>query len=76
MNRRQVDYCSMITLFIGLGAGCTTPSVCPVQNEVSSPTLASSALQQKVKEQDKRIAELSIQLNLLKRIDQDRKRDR
>jgi hypothetical protein len=33
-------------------------------------------LQQKVNAQEKRFAELSMQLHLLKRIDQDRKKDR
>jgi len=39
-------------------------------------TLPNSALQQKVKAQEKRIGELSAQLNLLKRIDLDGKNER
>jgi hypothetical protein len=68
---------SVVALIGGMFfAGCATPSPCPtpqadpapMSNAVSS-TSSSSALEQKVKAQEKRIAELSMQLKLLKRID-------
>ena len=43
---------------------------------MQSATLSNSALQQKVKAQEKRITKLSMQLNLLKRIDHDQLRQR
>ena len=60
-------------IFVG---GCATPPPCsaPQANPalMSQPVSAASptsALEQKVKAQEKRIAELSTQLKLLKRID-------
>ena len=65
---------------IALTWGCAATSPCSVPQEqatsVASVDRSSAALQQKVKAQEKRINELSMQLNLLKRIDQDRQRQR
>jgi hypothetical protein len=67
----------MVALIGGIFfAGCATPPPCPTPQADPAPmshpvssTSSSSALEQKVKAQEKRIAELSMQLKLLKRID-------
>lgn len=68
---------SVVALIGGIFfAGCATPAPCPtpqanpaLMSHPVPPTPSSSALEQKVKAQEKRIAELSMQLKLLKRID-------
>jgi hypothetical protein len=63
---------------IALSWGCAATPPCSVPEEqatsLASIDPSNAALQQKVKAQEKRINELSMQLNLLKRIDQDRQR--
>jgi hypothetical protein len=74
----------LLILWIGLTWGCAAAPPCPPPDSVQLPAaqpLSSSgsstaALQQRVKTQEKRISELSLQLNLLKRIDQDQQRQR
>jgi hypothetical protein len=60
--------------------GCTAIPPCPPPDSVAvqsqSVNQPSATLQQKVKAQEKRISELSAQLNLLKRIDQDQQKQR
>jgi hypothetical protein len=60
--------------------GCTAIPPCPPSDNVAVPSQSvnqsSATLQQKVKAQEKRISELSAQLNLLKRIDQDQQKQR
>jgi hypothetical protein len=73
-------YGSGLMVMIALSWGCAAVPPCSVPEDhtapVSSVDRSSSALQQKVKAQEKRISELSMQLDLLKRIDQDRQRQR
>lgn len=77
MDRAWTNYSSIFLVALG---GCTAappcqgPSTLPMPS--SSPVLSNSALQQKVKAQERRISELSTQLNLLKRIDQDQQKQR
>ena len=74
---------SSVVVLIGgvlFSGGCATAPPCaesqPVPAPISHPLPAASsstaALEQKLKLQDKRIAELSMQLKMLKRIDLDR----
>lgn len=80
MDRAWTNYTSIFLVALGVTFGCTAappcqdPSTLPMPS--SSPVLSNSALQQKVKAQEKRISELSTQLNLLKRIDQDQQKQR
>jgi hypothetical protein len=48
----------------------------PALQAAPRPTPPTSVLQQKVNAQEKRISELSMQLKLLKRIDQDQQKQR
>jgi len=71
-----------VVLMAGMlfNGGCATAPPCAIpqaagETVTPSPPVASSssaALEQKVKAQEKRIAELSMQLKLLKRIELDR----
>jgi len=84
MTSTRRGYGSVLILWIGLSWGCAAVPPCPTSDTVPLPaahTIPSAsppnvALQQKVKAQEKRISELSMQLNLLKRIDHDRTKDR
>ena len=80
MNRPWLRYASVLMVWIGVSWGCTAVPPCPAPGTLPSPapsvSQSSSALQQKVKAQEKRITELSTQLNLLKRIDQDQQKQR
>lgn len=73
-------FCAGLMAMIALSWGCAATPPCSVPEEhatsVASVDRSNSALQQKVKAQEKRIIELSMQLDLLKRIDQDRQRQR
>ena len=61
-------------------AGCTTAPPCPGPQAITAPVAppaeailsSNAALEHKVKAQEKRIADLSMQLKLLKRIELDR----
>ena len=74
----------LLMLWIGLMWGCAAAPPCPPPDSVqlsagqplSSSGPSTAALQQRVNAQEKRIRELSLQLNLLKRIDHDRTKDR
>jgi hypothetical protein len=71
-------------LLLGLTWGCAAAPPCPnleaaplaISQVASVSNVSSEALKQKVKAQEKRISELSMQLNLLRRIDHDRTKDR
>ncbi len=73
-------FCAGLMAMVALSWGCAATPPCSVPEEhatsVGSVDRSNSALQQKVKAQEKRIIELSMQLDLLKRIDQDRQRQR
>lgn len=84
MKKSRLGYGFLLILWVGVSWGCAGAPPCQTSETVALPatqaapsvTPPSSVLQQKVTAQEKRIAELSMQLNLLKRIDQDRKKDR
>lgn len=84
MYRQWLGYGSLLILWVGIVSGCAGVPPCetltgvetPAPQMMQSATLSNSALQQKVKAQEKRITELSMQLNLLKRIDHDQLRQR
>jgi hypothetical protein len=65
--------------WVAVSWGCVASPPCPVPENVPQVSVASqsdSALQQKVKAQERRINELSAQLKLLKHIDQDQQKQR
>ena len=80
MTSTRLGYVPFVMLWVGLWSGCTTVPPCPTPETIpvpaaeTSPSMAptNTALEQKVKLQEKRISELSLQLKLLKRIDLDR----
>ena len=84
MTSTRLGYASLVMLWVGLGSGCTAVPPCPTPDPVPVPAAQTSlsmgptntALQQKVHAQEKRIRELSMQLKLLKRIDQDQQKQR
>jgi hypothetical protein len=77
MNRRRLQHYAMIIVLFGFTWGCTALPPCSVpQAPPPSSALPASVLQQRVKEQDKRIAELTTQLNMLKHLDQGRMKER
>lgn len=81
MPRSCLRYGSGLIVLIAVSWGCVAVPPCSAPEDlpaapVSSINQSSSALQQKVKAQEKRISELSTQLQLLKRIDQDQQRQR
>ncbi len=80
MNRPCLRYVSGLMVWMAVSWGCAAVPPCSAPENLpalaSSVNQSSSALQQKVKEQEKRISELSTQLKLLKRIDQDQQRQR
>jgi len=75
MNRHRLQHYAMLVLVFGPGFGCTALPPCstPQTGADASPA---PALQHRIKEQEKRIADLTTQLNMLKRLDQDRMEDR
>lgn len=72
--------CPGLMAMIALSWGCAANPPCSLPEEHANPVASvdrsNTALQQKVKAQEKRISELSMQLDLLKRIDQDRQKQR
>ncbi len=86
MDRDQwrTTWAALLTVWIGMSGGCAVAPSCPPPETIPGPApqvisplapsgaLSATALVQKVKSQEKRIAELSLQLRLLKRIDLDR----
>jgi len=76
MKRRRLQHYTMIILLFGFAWGCTTAPPCSAPQAPPSASLPASVLQQRVKEQDKRIDELTTQLNMLKHLDQGRMKDR
>lgn len=84
MNRPRLTYGSLLVVLIGVGWGCVAVPPCsvsdtlplPASQAAPRPTPPTSVLQQKVNAQEKRISELSMQLKLLKRIDQDQQKQR
>ncbi len=80
MKRHRIIYGWLMTLIIGVSAGCAGGSPCPQPESLAQaapPAMppATSALQQKVIAQEKRIGELTQQLRLLKRIDLDGRKE-
>lgn len=84
MARSLIRCASILMVWIGMSWGCAAVPPCrtadpiqvPAAPATSSKVPTSSTLEHKVKAQEKRINELSLQLNLLKRIDQDQQRQR
>lgn len=79
MDRSAATIGLSLMAWVAVSEGCATGPPCPVPESDSQATLASqssSALQQKVKAQERRINELSTQLKILKQIDQDQQRQR
>jgi hypothetical protein len=77
MNRRMIRQAVFMLVVTMLSGGCTAAPSCPEPLAAkSSASKTISVLQRRVKEQDKRIAELTTQLEMLKQIDQDRQKDR
>lgn len=84
MNGQRWGYASLLISGIALSGGCAVAPPCEVPSLVAAPssqirqvsTSPESGLQQKIRVQEKRISELTMQLNLLKRIDHDRSKDR
>lgn len=79
MNRSWIRMGLGLMSWVALGWGCVANPPCPtLENgpQVSVASQSSSALQQKVKVQERRINELSAQLRLLKQIDQDQQKQR
>jgi hypothetical protein len=76
MNRRLQHYAMTVILF-GFASGCGMLPPCSGPGASPAPASPSAAvLQERVKEQDKRIIDLTTQLNMLKRIDQGRMKER
>ncbi len=80
MRGSCLRYGSGMLVWIALSWGCAAVPPCSQPEGLTAPAssinLSSAALQQKVKAQEKRISELSTQLQMLKRIDQDQQRQR
>ena len=87
MDRWRLSYLGALIVPLGISGGCAAvPSCAPAEplqasaSQAAPPTplappaglLANQALEHKVKAQEKRIAELSAQLKMLKHIDLDR----
>jgi hypothetical protein len=79
---------SLLMIWGGMTWGCAVAPSCPPSDaipvsarQVSAPlafsgNFSTTALEQKVKSQEERIAELSLQLRMLKRIDLDGQKER
>ncbi len=80
MRESCVKYGSGMAVLIVLSCGCAAVPPCSPPDSLTAPAFSmdpsTTALQQKVKAQEKRISELSTQLQMLKRIDQDQQRQR
>ena len=84
INGQRRGYVSLLIFGIALSGGCAVAPPCEAPSLVAAPSpqirqvpaFPESGLQQKIKVQEKRITELTMQLNLLKRIDRDRSKDR
>ena len=84
MDRSMIRYASILIVWIGTTWGCAAVPLCPSADTspVPTPPAASSkvptsaALEHKVKAQEQQIAELSMQLRMLKRIDLDVRKER
>ncbi len=80
MRRSCLRYGSGMMVWIVLSWGCAAVPPCSAPESLTAPASSihpiNSVLQQKVKAQEKRISELSAQLQLLKRIDHDQQRQR
>ena len=80
MRRSCLRYGSGIVGVDSTELGMCGSSPCSAPEGLTAPASSinpsSSALQQKVKAQEKRISELSTQLQMLRRIDQDQQRPR
>lgn len=86
MDRWRLSYLGALIVPLGISGGCAAvPSCAPAEplqasaSQAAPPTpsaparlVANQALEHKVKAQEKRIAELSAQLKMLKHIDLDR----
>ncbi len=78
----------LLIVWIGMSWGCTVAPSCPPPETIPAParqvipplapagTLSTAALEQRVKSQEQRIAELSMQLRMLKHIDLDGRKER
>ena len=76
MNAYRWFSTSMVLLAISMDWGCTTvpdskPLVEPACNVPLDQSAAVQSLQKQVRERDRRIADLTFQVNALKRIDRD-----
>ena len=77
MNRSTMGLALMAWIAVSVGCAAGPPCSAPENGQQASVTSqSSSALQQKVKAQERRINELSAQLKLLKHIDQDQQKQR
>jgi hypothetical protein len=84
MYKSETICASILIVWIGMSWGCASAPPCPPAETIKSPDSqptsqagqTNSALEHKVKAQERRIAELSMQLRMLKRIDLDGKKDR
>ena len=74
MDRSMIRYASILIVWIGTTWGCA--AVPPCSPAASSEVPTTVALQHKVKSQEKQIADLSMQLRMLKRIDFDDRKER
>ena len=83
MARWRLKCASVLVVLTGISGGCgagppcALPKPCQVPAPQAIPSVApsSSVLEHKVKVQEKRIAELSMQLRMLKHIDLDRNKE-
>ena len=76
MERRRLQLYMMIVLVFSFSYGCTALPPCSTPQTTASDSPPARALQQRIKEQEKRIADLTKQLNMLKHLDQGRMNDR
>jgi hypothetical protein len=77
MNDQIIRQAVFMLLATILPVGCTAVPSCPEPGAAqTSSSQTISVLQRRLKEQDKRIADLTTQLDMLKRIDQDRQKHR
>ena len=76
METRRLQYAAI--LVFTLGGGCTAVPPCSEPQQAAAPSAVQSvpALQQRIKAQDKRIEELTTQLEMLKQLDHSRMKDR
>jgi hypothetical protein len=77
----RLIYGAFVIVSIGVSFGCAAVPPCSAPETLPAsaprqPTPPTLVLQQKVKAQEKRIHELSMQLELLKQIDQDQRKQR